>query len=134
MRLFPSFILVALALSSVSASAASPDARGEAKLAKAIAGRVAGKPVDCITLRNIQSSEIIDRTAILYRTVGGSLYVNVPRSGQTSLDDDDILVTKTWGSQLCSIDIVRLIDRVSRFETGFVGLGAFVPYTKVAAK
>ena len=59
--------------------------------------------------------------------------MNTPRIGQTSLDDDDILVTKTWGSQLCSLDTVRLFDRGARFETGFVGLGEFVPYTKVAA-
>jgi hypothetical protein len=31
---------------------------------------------------------------------------------------------------LCSIDVVHLIDRTSRFERGFVGLGKFVPYVK----
>jgi hypothetical protein len=40
-------------------------------------------------------------------------------------------VTKTFGSQLCSIDTVNLIDRASRFPHGFVSLGQFVPYTKV---
>ena len=43
-----------------------------------------------------------------------------------------MLVTKTTGSQLCDLDIVRLLDRSTRFETGFVGLGKFVPYTKIA--
>jgi hypothetical protein len=122
-----------LAVSSIPALAATnANVRGEARLAKALDGRVAGKPVSCINFRDIRSTEIIDRTGILYRTGGRRLYVNTPRMGQTSLDDDDILVTRTLGSQLCSLDTVRLFDRGARFETGFVGLGEFVPYTKVA--
>lgn len=105
--------------------------RGEAKLAKALEGRVAGKPVDCISLRSVQSSEVIDGTAILYR-VGSRVYVNRPRAGQESLDDDDILVTKTYSTQLCSIDTVQLIDRFSHIYEGFVSLGEFVPYARVA--
>jgi hypothetical protein len=102
----------------------------EARLDRMLAGRVAGKPVDCINLRDIRSSQIIDRTAIVYQ-VGGKLYVNRPRGGASSLDDNDILVTNTVTSQLCRIDTVRLIDRTSRFYSGFVSLGEFVPYTKV---
>ena len=40
----------------------------EAEIGKALAGRVAGKPVDCLDLNRIRSSRIIDRTAILYET------------------------------------------------------------------
>jgi len=124
----------ALLAAALPAQAASPaaTAKAEARLAKALDGRVAGKPVDCINLRDIQSSEIIDRTAILYR-VGSKLYLNRPDMGQESLDSDDILVTRTSTSQLCSLDTVRLVDRNSQFQTGFVGLGKFVPYTRVAS-
>ena len=75
MRSLPALALGALvALSSMSASAATnASARGEARLAKALDGRIAGKPVSCINLHDIRSSEIIDSTAILYRTgAGGS--------------------------------------------------------------
>ena len=131
------FASLAAALAAVAAptlAGGAPRASGEDRLAKALTGRVAGKPVDCIGLRDIWSSEIIDRTAILYRTGGGRIYVNRPRIGQESLDRDDILVTDTHSSQLCSIDTVRLIDRSSNFYSGFVGLGEFVPYTKVASR
>ena len=104
----------------------------EVQLNKLLAGRVAGKPTNCIPLNNTQSSTIIDRTAVVYR-VGGRLYVNVPRSGAESLDDNDILVTRTIGSQLCSIDTVNLIDRNSRFQRGFLILGQFVPYDRPKA-
>jgi hypothetical protein len=99
------------------------------QMTKLLAGRVAGKPVNCISLTGSQSSQIIDGTAIVYR-VGGRLYVNTPRSGASTLNDDDILVTRTIGSQLCSIDTVDLIDRASRIQRGFVILGQFVPYEK----
>jgi hypothetical protein len=101
----------------------------EEALQKALAGRVAGTPVDCLQLRSIGSSQIIDGRAIIYK-VGATLYVNTPRSGASDLDDDDILVTDTHGAQLCSIDTVKLIDRSSHFPRGFVSLGKFVPYTK----
>src|SRR5437868_10663938 len=73
--------------------------RGEAELAKMLAGRVPGKPVNCINLSSAQSSRIIDHTAIVYED-GGTLYVNRPRSGGSSLDSDDILVTRSFSGQL----------------------------------
>lgn len=103
--------------------------KAQAKLAKALEGRVAGAPVRCINLRNVRSSTVIDGTAILY-DMGGTIYVNRPDIGASSLDDDDVLVTRTPSTQLCDLDVVRLIDRSTRFETGFVGLGKFVPYTR----
>ena len=101
----------------------------ETRLAKALAGRVAGKPVDCIQLQRIQSSEIFERTAILYKS-GSTWYVNRPDSGGNFLDRDDVLVTDTHSSNLCSIDIVRLLDSGSHFPSGSLGPGKFVPYTK----
>ncbi|MEN2785090.1 hypothetical protein ACFOKI_14330 [Sphingomonas qilianensis] len=101
----------------------------EAKLAKLLDGRVAGKPVNCLNLRDIRSSEIIDDTAIVYR-MGRTLYVNRPRGGAESLDGNDVLLTRTYTGSLCSIDTVNLIDRNTQFQRGFVSLGQFVPYTK----
>ena len=117
----------------VSPAAAANRDTPDVQLQKALAGRVAGKPVNCISLLGSNSSEIIDGKVIIYR-VGSRLYVNAPRSGAESLRGDDILITRTIGSQLCSIDTVRLIDRGSRFPRGFVSLGRFVPYSKVLAR
>jgi hypothetical protein len=103
----------------------------EEQLSRAIAGRTAGEPTDCIFLRDISSTEIIRNTAILYRMNNGTIYVNQPASGANFLDRDDILLTDTHSSQLCSVDIVRLIDSSSRMTTGSVGLSKFVPYPRV---
>lgn len=128
MRLIP--IIVAGMLLTVAGAA--PAARAvdpEAKIAKVLEGRIAGDPVDCINLRDIRSSQIIDGTAILYDT-GRRLYLNRPESGASWLDHYDILVTDTHSPQLCSIDIVRLVDQTSGFQSGSVALGKFVPYSR----
>jgi hypothetical protein len=103
---------------------------GEEKLAKMLEGRVAGQPQDCITLSSATSSQIVDKTAIVYR-IGSTLWVNRPRGGAESLDDDNILVTKLTGTRLCSIDTIQLHDRDSHMYAGFVALGDFVPYRKI---
>ncbi|HEX8442675.1 MAG TPA: hypothetical protein VF631_03405 [Allosphingosinicella sp.] len=102
----------------------------EAELADAIKGRVAGEPVGCINLSNVRSVRIINRTAIIY-DAGRVLYVNRPRGGAESLDQWDTLVTRLHTNQLCRPEVVRLYDSASRFETGVVFLGDFIPYRRI---
>jgi hypothetical protein len=134
MRFIPTLLAAASAalLVGAPATAARTDraAAGEEKLAKALEGRVAGTPVSCIPLNQVRQSTVIDDTAILYR-IGSKIYLNRPVN-PTSLDDDDVLVTRTTGSQLCNLDVVRMVDRTMGFQRGFVSLSKFVPYTKVA--
>lgn len=127
-------LIFAAALSAVPAIAKEHvdrvDPKGEAALVKLIGDRVPGKPQSCIQLRDINNSHVIDHTAIVYE-VGSRLYVNRPQIGAESLDDDDILVTDTHTDSLCRIDTVKLVDRVGHFERSFVGLGDFIPYSRV---
>jgi hypothetical protein len=123
--------LLAGTLLLATAASAAPRLSPEAKLAKALEGRVAGEPVNCISLSRVRSSRIIDDTAILYEA-GSTIYVNRPRAGRESLDRWDTLVTKLFTSQLCNTDVVHLYDTSSRIQTGLVFLGEFVPYRRVA--
>jgi len=126
-------ILAAAAVAAVpGVSAAKEKLSPEAKLEKLLDGRVAGEPQDCIPLASANSSQIIDKTAIVYR-IGSTMWVNRPKGGAESLNDDDILVTKLTGSQLCSVDTVELHDRTSHMYSGFVSLGEFVPYRRAKA-
>ena len=125
-------VLAATVLTAPAVAEAKPRLSPEAKLEKMLEGRVAGEPQDCIYLPSIRSTRVFDKTAIVY-DAGRTLWVNRPDNGASSLDDDDILVTRLHSSQLCSIDTVQLRDRSSHFYSGFVALGDFVPYRKVAA-
>lgn len=127
-------LFVAAALAAIPATASAREKLApEDQLAKLLEGRVAGEPQNCIALSSVSSSQIIDQTAIVYR-VGSTMWVNRPKGGAESLRDDDILVTKTVGSQLCRIDTVELRDRTSRMYSGFVSLGEFVPYRRAKAE
>ena len=103
---------------------------GEARLARMLEGRVAGEPVDCVDLRRVRSSSIIDDTAIVY-DAGSVVYVQRPRSGADSLSDWDTMVNYPFGGRLCSIDTVRMIDPHSGMLRGIVFLDEFVPYRRV---
>ncbi|QNE04827.1 hypothetical protein [Croceicoccus marinus] len=122
------------ALTPIAAQAAQDDpateepSKGEQRLAKALEGRVAGEPENCIQLNRITSSTIYDDTAIVYR-VGSTLYVNRPDSGANFLDSRDIMVNRTTIGQICDIDTVQMMDQTG-FMSGIVFLGEFVPYTK----
>lgn len=109
---------------------AKPKLTGEEQLAKMLEGREAGKPVNCITLSQVSQTTVIDKTAIVYKA-GSTFYVNRPTNADL-LDNDDVLVTRLWGSQLCSVDTVQLHDRMGgNMWNGFVGLSEFVPYKMV---
>lgn len=122
-----------VAIAAVPAQADKRAERGEARLAKLLDGREAGKPVDCIQLGSVTSTEIVDGTAIIYK-VGSKLYVNRPETGASSLRRDDVLLFVNHDSRLCSVDSVKLLDSGSHFQKGFVGLSKFVPYSKRPAR
>lgn len=122
-------LTLSIALLGLAASAQAARHTPEEDLARAVKGRVAGAPVDCIQLRDIRSSQILPGIGILYDT-GGTLYLNRPDHEITSVHADDILVTDTHGPQLCSIDIVKLLDRSVMMPAGFISLGKFTPYRR----
>ena len=122
--------LLAGTLALVGASVQASPVDREAALARRLAGRVAGDPVQCIDLHRVRSSQIIDDTAIVY-DAGSVLYVNRPDSGADSLNDNDTMVTRLYTTQLCNTDTVQMVDRVSGAMTGIIFLGDFVPYRRV---
>ena len=125
-KLFP-ILAASLCIGAATASAAPVDR--EAQLDRALEGRVAGEPVDCINLQRVRSTRIIPDTAIIYE-VGNVLYVNRPRAGARSLDETDTLVSRPFNNRLCSVDTIQLYDTAARMTHGVVFLDDFVPYRR----
>jgi hypothetical protein len=117
----------AIAISAIPAQAG-PRQSPEQELQEELRGRVAGEPVDCVNLRNVRNTRIIDGTAIVF-DAGGTIYVNRPRGGANSLKSWDTQVVRPFGSRLCSVDPVNMFDQ-SGFMRGIVFLGEFVPYRR----
>jgi hypothetical protein len=107
--------------------------KGDALVGRALKNYTAGTPVSCIPQRNIRSTEIIDRTAIIYTMNNGDKYLNRPDSGADQLDSFSLMVTDTHTPELCDVDTVKLKDRSSRLPRGLANLGKFVPVAKKKA-
>ena len=97
-------------------------------IGKALAGKTAGKPQSCISLREANGTEQIADRTILYNVNRRLTYRNDMRGGCLSLGRDRALVTKVYSSQLCSGDVVTPTDFVTGFSGGSCVLGDFVPY------
>jgi hypothetical protein len=123
------WMIIAALLTTTPAMAKKPAARGEAALAKLLEGRVAGKPVRCLPLQTVRGTQVFDNAAIVYRGNNDTLFVNRTQGAQF-LDRDDILVSRVTGTQLCRLDSIRLLDRMTRMDSGFAVLDDFIPYTK----
>lgn len=108
------------------------DGEARARLDRQVAARVAGAPVSCIPLRPNTRSEVIAGEAIVYRD-GSRLWVNRPRIGADRLTRDSILASRPVIGQLCRLEPIQLVDRVSGINLGFVTLGDFTPYTRPKA-
>ena len=129
MKLITSILACAALALGTSAAGADRTAKGEARLAEMLEGRVAGEPVRCITTFRSNSPQIIDRVALVHRE-GKTIYVARPERPR-SLDSHDILLIERFSSsQLCAGDHMRMIDRTGGYTTGIVWVKEFVPYTK----
>lgn len=126
-RLFP-LLIGALATVALPAQATPRDP--EAELARVIGDRVAGEPVNCVDLRSVRSSRVIDRTALVFGS-GNTIYVNRPRSGAETLRQWDVQVVRPFNSRLCRIDTVTMVSPGTNHLSGIVFLGDFIPYRRV---
>lgn len=99
-----------------------------ARLDKALAGKIAGEPVNCIPLKQVNGTSYYGDHTILYRMSSRLTYRNEPAGGCVGLRRDAALITRTPSTRLCSSDIAQ----VKNFATGFTGgscaLSQFVPY------
>lgn len=125
-KLIPSALAATALVAALPVAAANE--KGEAKLAKLIDGRVAGKPVHCLDTSQRRNLEVVDRTALVFKD-GDTYYVNRP-AGAEFLSWSDIPVFEIWGGQLCQLDMVRLHDRSTGMRGPTLSMGEFVPYKR----
>jgi hypothetical protein len=91
--------------------------------------RVLGEAVSCIPLTQIQSTQVRNDRTIDFEMLGSRSYRNVLPNTCPSLRFEDGFTYSTGTSQLCSSDIIYVLDRSGgevRRGAG-CGLGRFVP-------
>lgn len=121
-----------LAAAAVAGCAPAPHAEPVGnRLVDALAGRVAGEPVECLPFNRSQGTEAVGGNALLFRD-GGRIWLSRGEGGGCDeLDGGNYtLVTRSTGSRLCSGDIGRVVDLTTGMVAGSCVPGPFVPYTK----
>jgi hypothetical protein len=100
-------------------------------LTKALAGRVAGKPVNCVNNLSSTNFTRVSDNILLYQSTGRTVYQNtLPYRCNGLSRDDDIMVFEPFNSSYCKGDTIRLVDRTSGIQGGVCRLGEFVPYKR----
>jgi hypothetical protein len=103
-------------------------------LDKELKGKIAGKPVNCLSNSSTSNVIRISDDMLLYRQSGRLVYQNKLRYACPGLErGDDLLVTETFGGSLCRGDLIRLVDRSSGIQGPVCSLGEFVPYKTAAS-
>lgn len=100
----------------------------EAALDKALAGKVAGEKMSCVNREPQTNLTVISNNVLLYRVSKKLVYKNELIGSCNGLTRDDIIITQSWGSQMCRGDLTRTADRMSGMLSGACALGDFVPY------
>ena len=121
-------MLNACAASSVQANADALTPDQMALMERHLGGKVAGRAVSCIPSHAADSIRVSDNI-LLYRVSGNLVYKNELRGGCPGLArDNDIIVSRQFGSGPCRGDIIHLVDRTSGLTGASCVLGEFVPY------
>jgi hypothetical protein len=120
----PMLPLVVLALTGCQQSTESAP-----KPSKAPAARVVGEGISCIPIVQIRSSRVHDDRTIDFDLGGGKVYRNTLPHSCPGLGFEEAFTYETSLSQLCSTDIIYVLQRLggSLQRGAGCGLGQFVP-------
>ena len=93
----------------------------------------AGKPVDCLRLADIRETRVRDGRTIDFITRGKRVYRNTLDAGACpDLAFEERFAYKTHTGQLCSVDIITVLQGSGIAAGASCGLGKFQPVTLAA--
>jgi hypothetical protein len=95
-----------------------------------------GKPISCVQTTNIRSTSVHGDSVIDFHMNGGKVYRNTLPMSCPSLGFEERFLYKTSTSQLCSVDIITVLQSPGLSQGASCGLGQFQPVklTKTAAR
>ena len=128
-------LAIALIASALAACTTAPEpmtrsAEAEAQLNKMLAGKTAGKPINCLPSWRSGNMVTIDDNTVVFRDGPNRLYRNDFGGGTCNRlgTGSYALVTRSNSTSLCSGDIAQVVDVANGFTVGSCVLGDFIPY------
>jgi hypothetical protein len=122
-------LLILLLTCACAATAGAPSRRGEADLARKLAGRTAGEPRDCVSASDSASLVPRGRQALLYRR-GDTLWVNRLAAECPGLGEMSQLILERHSGQYCRGDPFRAREPGMTIPGPTCILGRFTPYRR----
>lgn len=112
--------------------AAAPAAPRQDTAESVLAGRIAGKPVDCVDKSRLEGPQIIDAKTLIYHESGNRLWRNDLIGVCPGLQPMDTLIVDIYGTSLCRNDHFRAVTPGLTIPGPYCRLGNFTPYDKPA--
>lgn len=109
------------------------EAAAQVALAQRLKGLVPGAPQTCFDQFLVRDAQVSSYgNTILYTISRNDVYRTDTSGGCSDVGSGghNILVTKSFSSQLCQGDIATTIDNTSHFQNGSCSFGPFVRYAK----
>ena len=91
-----------------------------------------GEAVDCVSLTRIRETRVHGDGIIDFHLAGGQVYRNTLPHSCPSLGFEERFSYKTSLSQLCSVDIITVLQSPGLSQGASCGLGKFQPITLAA--
>ncbi|MFM9976973.1 MAG: hypothetical protein ACKVOP_02865 [Sphingomonadaceae bacterium] len=92
-----------------------------------------GEAVSCVSLSQISSTRVHSDSVIDFRMRGGKVYRNTLPNSCPSLGFEERFSYKTSLNQLCSVDIITVLQSPGLTRGASCGLGKFQPVKLVNA-
>ncbi len=86
-----------------------------------------GKPVSCVQTTNIRSTSVHGDQVIDFHMTGGKVYRNTLPMSCPNLGFEERFLYRTTISQLCSVDIITVLQSPNLQQGASCGLGQFQP-------
>ena len=93
-----------------------------------------GDAVSCVQLQSIRSTQVHGDSVIDFHMSGGKVYRNTLPNSCPSLGFEERFLYKTSLSQLCSVDIITVLQSPGLSQGPSCGLGKFQPVKLASAK
>ena len=94
----------------------------------------AGEAVNCVSLQSIRSTRVHGDSTIDFHMGGGKVYRNTLPNSCPNLGFQESFLYKTSLSQLCSVDIITVLQSPGLSRGASCGLGKFQPVKLASAR
>jgi hypothetical protein len=100
------------------------------RLDQRLANYTAGTPKRCVRSRDLSGPESYGDGTLVFSMGRNLLYRNDTRGSCSKIGQGRALITKNYGSELCSGDIAQVADLSAGYVTDNCALGEFIPYRR----